>query len=195
MPLNDFIGFKRCWRLTLGQSNSTAFLWMQWAYWESIIWTYTSNKRLLSFYLDLGVTEIPKRTRKLPSNAWSEVCLFRMHSFNSQHFSICEYDFELQNITITLKYGRICTGYGFNYDVRVGENGEDIGNNEICARVYEEIVASSVNFTCPPALFGDWVSINKSSSNIDQYERLIIFEVQVFSKYSLQLHIINSPRP
>ena len=86
----------------------------------------------------------------------------------------------------------IYTDYGFNYDVRVGENGEDIGNNDICARVYEGIVSYTVNCTCSPALYGDWVSINKSSNYVNDCERLIFFEVRVFSKYSLQLHTINT---
>ena len=45
------------------------------------------------------------------------------------------------------------------------------------------MVSESQIFTCSPDIFGDWISINKSSSYRQGYERLVLHEVRVFSEY------------
>ena len=76
------------------------------------------------------------------------------------------------------------TAYNFNLEIRVGRAGEELGKNKICA-VHHDFRGSNVaNITCLQPLFGDWISINKSSSNIDYYQ-LVLVEISVFdSKYS-----------
>ena len=75
------------------------------------------------------------------------------------------------------------TGYGFSFEIRVGEDGERIGHNKICAKQVELMMDDSANFTCSPALLGDFISINKSLTNVDDYH-LALVEVRVFSKWS-----------
>ena len=75
------------------------------------------------------------------------------------------------------------TDYCFNFEIRVGEDGENIGNNNIFAHQYEEMSNAWKKFTCSPVIFGDWVSINKSSSYHGDERRLALNEVRVFSEY------------
>ena len=75
------------------------------------------------------------------------------------------------------------TDCGFNFEIRVGEDEERIGNNKICAKQVELMIDDSANFTCSPALLGDYISINKSSTNVYEY-RLLLVEVRVFRKWS-----------
>ena len=72
------------------------------------------------------------------------------------------------------------TDYMVNFEIRVGEDGTEIGNNKICSKQIEK--TSSANFTCSPVLLGDWVSINKSSTHSENLERLVLNEVRVFSE-------------
>ena len=71
--------------------------------------------------------------------------------------------------------------YNFNLEIRVGGECEHLGNGKICFTA-----SDGANSTCLQAVFGDWISINKStpdSSNND-YD-LILCEIHVFgSKYS-----------
>ena len=73
------------------------------------------------------------------------------------------------------------TAYSYNFEVRVGED-EDIGNNPICFKQVPQMNTMRNNFTCSPILFGDWVSINKSS--VDPKNNLQMREVRVFSEYN-----------
>ena len=74
------------------------------------------------------------------------------------------------------------TGYSYNFEIRVGED-EDFGNNPICFKQITQLDSRSNNFTCSPVLFGDWISINKSS-NDPADENLVLREVRVFSEYN-----------
>ena len=75
------------------------------------------------------------------------------------------------------------TGLGLNFEIRVGEDGVRIGNNKMCAKQVELMMDYSANFICSPALFGDFISINKSSTNGDDHH-LGLVEVRVFRKWS-----------
>ena len=72
--------------------------------------------------------------------------------------------------------------YNLNFEIRVGEDGGEIGNNKICFKQHGLLGSASANFTCSPVPFGDWVSINKSDTSHGD-KRLILYEVQVFSEY------------
>ena len=74
------------------------------------------------------------------------------------------------------------TGLGYNLEIRVGEDGERVGSNKICAKHIELMKNDFANFTCSSAIFGDVISINKSSTNVDYHLSLV--EVRVFSKWS-----------
>ena len=74
------------------------------------------------------------------------------------------------------------TGYSFNFEIRVGED-EEIGNNPICFKQIPRMSIRLTNFTCSPNLFGDWVSINKSSNDPGN-KNLLLREVRVFCEYS-----------
>ena len=69
-----------------------------------------------------------------------------------------------------------------NFEIRVGTDGDDFGNNPIC---YEQ--QSSVSqgvtetFQCSQKLYGNWVSVNKSS--MDEMDLLQLREVQVYRLY------------
>ena len=71
--------------------------------------------------------------------------------------------------------------YAFNFEIRVGEDGNDIGKNEICHKQIVKVSTRVTSFTCPPTIFGDWVSVNKSSNDPDN-ELLLLYEVKVFGK-------------
>ena len=73
---------------------------------------------------------------------------------------------------------------GYNFAIRVGEDGDEIGNNKICTKLLDYIESPTANFTCSPALFGDWISINKSNTD-NTTQLLLLYEVYilVFSKY------------
>ena len=85
-------------------------------------------------------------------------------------------------------------GYNFNLEIRVGEDGEKLGNNQICAKQLDLTASGAANITCLQPLFGDCVNISKSSipsSNGD--EALILGEVRIFggeyNKVFTTLHI------
>ena len=69
--------------------------------------------------------------------------------------------------------------FNFNLEIRVGEDGNELGNNKICLGDIEFIGSKAANLTCLQAVFGDWVSINKSAPS-NSYHSLVFDEVHVF---------------
>ena len=53
-----------------------------------------------------------------------------------------------------------------NFEIRVGNDGEEIGNNAICHKQLEAMeLGATKSFTCSPEKFGSWISINKSDDD------------------------------
>ena len=59
-----------------------------------------------------------------------------------------------------------------NFEIRVGFNGTDFGNNAVC---YEQVKSmaggATVKFECYKELYGPWVSVNKTDTVV-HYEYL-----------------------
>ena len=74
-----------------------------------------------------------------------------------------------------------------NFEIRVGLNDTDLGNNAICYKQLETMASgATMRFKCSEELFGSWVSVNKTATVV-QYEHLQLIEVGVYdSKYSAQ---------
>ena len=63
-----------------------------------------------------------------------------------------------------------------NFEIRVGYDGTDLGNNAVCYKQLESMKdGSAVKFKCHNALYGSWVSVNKSGN-----ENLQLAEVRVY---------------
>ena len=74
----------------------------------------------------------------------------------------------------------------FNHDlaIRIGKDGDDLGNNKVCLEQIDFTASHVASVTCLQELFGDWISINRTSSNT---EYIFLCEVRIFgfdSKYS-----------
>ena len=67
-----------------------------------------------------------------------------------------------------------------NFEIRVGLDDEDIGNNNLCYKQSNSVATgATVMFICGHTLYGDWVSVNKSD-----HAYLQLCELRVFgSKY------------
>ena len=75
----------------------------------------------------------------------------------------------------------IILGYRLrNFEVRVGQDGIDIGNNALCYKQLEPMPdGATVDFQCPRPLLGTWVSVNKTDTA--SYDNpLQLKEVRVF---------------
>ena len=67
-----------------------------------------------------------------------------------------------------------------NFEIRVGLDGTDLGNNAICYKQLESMVqGATVKFKCQEELYGSWVSVNKSSSDSGELN-LQLLEVRVY---------------
>ena len=67
-----------------------------------------------------------------------------------------------------------------NFEIRVGVDNEDVGKNPVCHEQQSSVpVGVTETFTCTVALYGNWVSVNKSS--IDESDLLQLKEVRVYS--------------
>ena len=67
-----------------------------------------------------------------------------------------------------------------NFEIRVGFDGTDLGNNAVCYKQLESMDGGAiVKFKCQNALFGSWVSVNKSTSVLGK-ENLQLAEVRVY---------------
>ena len=52
-----------------------------------------------------------------------------------------------------------------NFEIRVGNDGENIGNNAVCYKQFASMEAGiTKNFTWIHKLFGSWISISKSTT-------------------------------
>ena len=78
-----------------------------------------------------------------------------------------------------------------NFEICVGLDGSEIGNNAICGTGLEPIGSMATKrFSCVPSLYGDWISVNKTITVASGggSEILQLQEVQVFgSRYFLTL--------
>ena len=81
-----------------------------------------------------------------------------------------------------MKHACIFKAANFIFRIRV-EHGDDKGNNKLCFRQSTVMISASANFTCSPFLFGDWISIQKVSSNNGDDDRLWLREVRVFGVF------------
>ena len=79
--------------------------------------------------------------------------------------------------------GSLLEEFNYNFEIRVGNNGTEIGNNPICYKQFEVMTFGAVNFSCSQNVFGAWVSINKSSTNVFT-ECLVIQEVRIYGSKS-----------
>ena len=75
----------------------------------------------------------------------------------------------------------ITSGYRLrNFEVRVGQDGSDIGNNAVC---YKQLVSipdgTTTDFQCFHPLDGNWVSMNKTDMAYED-NPLQLREVRVF---------------
>ena len=86
------------------------------------------------------------------------------------------------------------TAYVYDFEIRVGEDDDDLGNNPICYKQFDPMATGTERFTClQELLLGDWVSINKTANS--GYWNLKLREVRVFgSKYSCKYLSIHETR-
>ena len=69
-----------------------------------------------------------------------------------------------------------------NFGVRVGADSEDLGNKPICYEQQSSVLDGATrNFSCAKELYGNWVSVNKSS--IDETDVLQLREVRVYGMH------------
>ena len=67
-----------------------------------------------------------------------------------------------------------------NFEIRVGLDGTDLGNNDVCYKQQESMAEGvTVKFQCQEELYGSWVSVNKSSSVLGHLN-LQLLEVRVY---------------
>ena len=67
-----------------------------------------------------------------------------------------------------------------DFEIRVGKS-SDFGDNEICYKRSNYFDEYQVNVTCPHALYGDWVSINRTiAPGLNEY--MALGEVRVFGR-------------
>ena len=67
-----------------------------------------------------------------------------------------------------------------NFEIRVGNDGQEIGNNTICYKQLNPMEPGVTrNFTCSPKIFGSWISINKSHT-VPDLAMLQLREIRVY---------------
>ena len=67
-----------------------------------------------------------------------------------------------------------------NFEIRVGLDDTDLGNNAICHKQLEAIPdGATVKFTCKEPLYGSCISVNKTTS-LTFHENLQLKEVRVY---------------
>ena len=98
--------------------------------------------------------------------------------------SLLLYYFPYSQITIIFSITNI-SGYRLrNFEVRVGQDGSDIGNNGVCYKQLESMPdGATTDFKCHNPLYGSWISVNKTDMSIDD-SILQLREVRVFSSAS-----------
>ena len=67
-----------------------------------------------------------------------------------------------------------------NFEIRVGLDGTDLGNNAVCYKQMESMAeGATVKYKCHEKLYGSWVSVNKTAS-LRIHAPLQIVEVGVY---------------
>ena len=67
-----------------------------------------------------------------------------------------------------------------NFEIRVGNDGSDLGNNPICYKQWPAIPTGAMRiFQCTRPRYGVWVSVNKTNTAPD-LELLSLREVRVY---------------
>ena len=70
----------------------------------------------------------------------------------------------------------------YNFEIRVGLDGTDLGNNAVCYKQLESMAdGATVKFRCHEKLYGSWVSVNKTASVPDGVF-LQLLEVRVYEQ-------------
>ena len=72
-----------------------------------------------------------------------------------------------------------------DFEIRVGLDDTDLGNNEICYKQLEAMPeGGTIKFKCQELLYGSWISVNKTTI-VSNHEYLQLKEVRVYeSEYS-----------
>ena len=86
------------------------------------------------------------------------------------------------------------TAHVYDFEIRVGGDEDDLGNNQICYKQFHPMATGTQRFPCSQALLlGDCVSINKTANS--GHSNLKLREVRVFgSKYSCKYPSIHETR-
>ena len=70
----------------------------------------------------------------------------------------------------------------YNYEIRVGLDGTDLGNNAVCYKQLGSMAnGATVKFKCLKELYSSWVSVNKTAS-VPGHEYLQLLEVRVYEQ-------------
>ena len=73
----------------------------------------------------------------------------------------------------------------------MGADSEDLGNNPVCHERQSSVPESvTKTFACTKELYGNWVSVNKSS--MDETDLLQLREVRVYGAYGEFKHMPTS---
>ena len=88
------------------------------------------------------------------------------------------------------------TAYNVNLVIRIGGEGDEIENNAICRYQIDLTVSGAALITYMQGLFGDWIRIIKSSSDVAN-DYLVLEEVRVLgSEYNRNVKLgQRSPQP
>ena len=113
-----------------------------------------------------------------------------------------EYWFSFYNWTLTVLWGkrhRLHAKHKFllhaghrlrNFEIRVGIDGEELGNNSICYERLESMEAGMAEkFTCYEEIFGNWISINKTEAT-SRLRFLHFQEIRVFGELSKLIFVV-----
>ena len=75
-------------------------------------------------------------------------------------------------------------------EIRVGEDGAYLENNRICLGQIDLRATGAANITCLQTLFGDWISVEKSSSLLSLGEVRVFGSTCKYSSSETHTHII-----
>ena len=68
-----------------------------------------------------------------------------------------------------------------NFEIRVGQDGAEIGNNAVCYEQLESMPnGATEDLKCHRPLYGNWVSVNKTDMVANNDRILQFLEVRVF---------------
>ena len=85
-------------------------------------------------------------------------------------------------------YLRECNiaAFNYNFEIRVGRDGVDIGQNQLCYKQVPLMAVGEASFPCLQNIFGEWISFNKSTTDSSP-ENLVIQEMHVFVGDALRI--------